>query len=355
MEPGRHDYCFSIQLPHAIPSTFEGQHGHIKYTLEASIQRSWKEDHTAVIPIEIRGLIDLNAEPKAAEPVKIFKEKHVGLMLCQNGPLVVNFFLSKAGFVPREYLQFGVEIRNSASIRISCVIISLRSHITYKVGAERKSQADKVLQCIGPSVEMKGYLIWQNHFQIPDLPPNPLIGCKIMELQYYLEIKLVLERWTDLKICTPLVIGAVPYSVPEIKTVNFSCSNLPSISETAPSLNNHAHSNSCGADALPLDSVPLITAVENPEYNLPCIDWGSSACLAELEKISSRPVQTVPSFLLSASENLYAMSMGSCDKLSTNYEILDDRHILFEDDAFDICAEQLQHILLHEEDTSKDY
>jgi len=127
LEPGRHDYCFSIQLPTNIPSTFEGQHGHIKYTLEAAIQRSWKDAHTSVIPIEIRGLTDLNAEPRAAEAVKIFKEKHVGLRLCHNGPLVVNFFLSKAGFVPREYLQFGMEIRNNASIRISSVIISLRS------------------------------------------------------------------------------------------------------------------------------------------------------------------------------------------------------------------------------------
>jgi len=56
------------------------------------------------------------------------------------------------------------------------------------VGTEKKSQADKVIVVQGPSVEMKGYLIWQNHFQIPDLPPNPLAGCKIMELQYYLEV-----------------------------------------------------------------------------------------------------------------------------------------------------------------------
>lgn len=127
MEPGHYAYCFSIQLPSNIPSSFEGEHGNIKYTLEAAIQRSWKDDHTFVLPLEIRGLGDLNAEPKAAEPVKIFKEKHIGLLLCQNGPLVVNFLLSKAGFVPGEYLQFGVEIRNGASIKISSVIISLRS------------------------------------------------------------------------------------------------------------------------------------------------------------------------------------------------------------------------------------
>lgn len=59
-------------------------------------------------------------------------------------------------------------------------------------------------------------------------------------------------------------------------------------------------------EAVPEDNIPLIGAAEQPEeYTLPCIDWGSSACLAELEKITRRPVQTVPSFLLSASENLY--------------------------------------------------
>lgn len=46
------------------------------------------------------------------------------------------------------------------------------------------------------------------------------------------------------------------------------------------------------------------------------------------------------------------MSMGSCDKLSTNYEILDDRHIVFEEnhdqDSFDIRAagQQLQNLFL---------
>lgn len=40
-------------------------------------------------------------------------------------------------------------------------------------------------------MEMRGYLVWQNHFQIPDVPPNPLAGCKIMELQYYLEVNFL--------------------------------------------------------------------------------------------------------------------------------------------------------------------
>lgn len=127
LELGHHDYPFSFQLPTDIPSTYEGQHGHIRYTLEASIQRSWKDDYTSIIPIEVRGLVDLNSVPKAGEIVKIFKEKHVGLMLCQNGPLSVNFLLSKAGFVTGEILQFGVEIRNNANIKISSVIVSLRS------------------------------------------------------------------------------------------------------------------------------------------------------------------------------------------------------------------------------------
>lgn len=47
---------------------------------------------------------------------------------------------------------------------------------------------------------------------------------------------------------------------------------------------------------------------------------------------------------------LLAMSMGSCDKLSTNYEILDDRHIVFEDeDAFDMCAAHFQNMFLRED------
>lgn len=47
--------------------------------------------------------------------------------------------------------------------------------------------------------------------------------------------------------------------------------------------------------------------------------------------------------------------MGSCDKLSTNYEILDDRHIVFQDDdTFDACAAKLQSLLLQHDNEEND-
>lgn len=101
LEPGRHEYCFSLQLPSSIPSSFEGEYGNIKYMLEASVNRLWKDDHTATTPVEIRGMVDLNSEPEAGLPVKIFRERNVGGLLCNNnGPMLIHFLLSKAGFVP---------------------------------------------------------------------------------------------------------------------------------------------------------------------------------------------------------------------------------------------------------------
>lgn len=115
-----------------------------------------------------------------------------------------------------------------------------------------------------------------------------------------------MERWSDLKICTPVVIGSIPFSVPqEPKTVRVV--KLPAIMEESPSNHFAPHGLENGTNHCNhVEHMPLIyTEEETQEFTLPSVDWGSSACLAELEKITSRPVQTVPSFLLSATENLY--------------------------------------------------
>lgn len=115
-----------------------------------------------------------------------------------------------------------------------------------------------------------------------------------------------MERWSDLKICTPVVIGSIPFIVPpEPKTVKVV--KLPAIMEESPSNHYTPHGLENGTNhSNHGEQMPLIsTEEENQDYRLPSVGWGSSACLAELEKITSRPVQTVPSFLLSASENLY--------------------------------------------------
>lgn len=128
LPPGSSEYLFSIQIPPNIPSSVEGQHCFIRYSLEAAIQLPWKDDQIQEQVIHVVSPCDLSSRPEVLEPASMTKEKYVGLpLICGTaGPIILNFMIGKTGFVPTEYLQFGVEIRNTSTTRINRVHVSLK-------------------------------------------------------------------------------------------------------------------------------------------------------------------------------------------------------------------------------------
>lgn len=65
LKPGLHTFHFSFVLPLEIPSSFEGEHGHVRYIAKGTIDRSWSfNDHTKRA-FTVIGLLDLNKLPLA--------------------------------------------------------------------------------------------------------------------------------------------------------------------------------------------------------------------------------------------------------------------------------------------------
>lgn len=65
LKPGLHTFPFSFVLPLEIPSSFEGEHGHVRYIAKGTIDRSWSfNDHTKRA-FTVIGLQDLNKLPLA--------------------------------------------------------------------------------------------------------------------------------------------------------------------------------------------------------------------------------------------------------------------------------------------------
>lgn len=62
---GRHQYPFSFVLPIGIPSSFEGAHGHVRYTIRAVFQRPRKWNYEYKIPFTVNSIMDLNAIPES--------------------------------------------------------------------------------------------------------------------------------------------------------------------------------------------------------------------------------------------------------------------------------------------------
>lgn len=62
---GHHEYNFECLLPRNVPSSFEGEHGSVRYTATAAMNRPWKFDHTAKAAFTVITHLDLNGWPQA--------------------------------------------------------------------------------------------------------------------------------------------------------------------------------------------------------------------------------------------------------------------------------------------------
>ena len=57
---GTHMHEFSFQLPQALPSSFEGAHGYVRYWAKATMDRPWKFDHDTKTAFTVISHLDLN-------------------------------------------------------------------------------------------------------------------------------------------------------------------------------------------------------------------------------------------------------------------------------------------------------
>ena len=81
---GYHTFPFSLILPPNLPSSFEGQHGHVRYVVEAKIDRSGifsfnkRKKHF----ITINSIVDLNQIQGAETSQTNSNSKTFGLLCC---------------------------------------------------------------------------------------------------------------------------------------------------------------------------------------------------------------------------------------------------------------------------------
>ena len=60
---GRVMYPFVFNLPANLPSSFEGEWGRVRYSLQATIDKPWKFDHHCKRAFTVLSVLDLNVQP----------------------------------------------------------------------------------------------------------------------------------------------------------------------------------------------------------------------------------------------------------------------------------------------------
>lgn len=76
LQPGEYKFPFNFNLPQNIPSSFEGLHGHVRYTTVSKLDKPCSRDMETKIIFTVICPLDLNRFPHlTVMPTKLLKKK----------------------------------------------------------------------------------------------------------------------------------------------------------------------------------------------------------------------------------------------------------------------------------------
>ncbi|KAF4523318.1 hypothetical protein B566_EDAN011797 [Ephemera danica] len=214
LQTGEHAFPFNYVLPANIPSSFEGEHGHVRYTVRAVIDRPWKFDHETKMAFSVICPLDLNMDPKLSQPIHCNTEKTFCCFCCASGPLNVTLSLPAGGAVPGETLLPTIEVENTSNVYISQIKLLFVKSVTYraKAGSTKLDEvniSEKQLGYVDPG---KSQTWTKEALAIPALPPSNLSNCNIINLNYYVRLILKPSGWHQgVTLSLPVLLGTIPF------------------------------------------------------------------------------------------------------------------------------------------------
>nr|XP_011450386.2 arrestin domain-containing protein 17-like isoform X1 [Crassostrea gigas] len=211
LKPGLHTFHFSFVLPLEIPSSFEGEHGHVRYIAKGTIDRSWSfNDHTKRA-FTVIGLLDLNKLPLADREAENSVETNVCCLCCKSGPIEATLRLNRIGYVPGESVFFDAYIVNKSS-RVCGVRARLYMVSTFMAG----DLVDKTYNILNTlpyrDVPPGEDDVWTgDRFIIPPVPPSFLPCCSNIKVEYYI-VLMISPSGPSLPIGVKvdIIIGTIP-------------------------------------------------------------------------------------------------------------------------------------------------
>ncbi|CAI4226619.1 unnamed protein product [Auanema sp. JU1783] len=208
---GLHEVPFSYTLPKSLPTSYEGEFGHIRYTCKATCERSWDFDIVSRKAFTVIGIEDINSDAKLNEPISISESNHTVALCCRkNGSVTGEITIPKGGYTPGETIQASYRVINSSS-RLRNYNIRLVQTTTYKAKTFAGHEHVKTINHIvfkseKNEVQSNTTTSWlEESITLPSLAPR-LGKCKIISVQYTVE----LEIDPAFIVACPIIIGSIP-------------------------------------------------------------------------------------------------------------------------------------------------
>ncbi|KAL8579601.1 hypothetical protein ACOMHN_025554 [Nucella lapillus] len=217
LHPGSHYFPFEFTLPAKLPSSFKDKHGRLRYYVRMTVYTqglftpgSLHTERTS--KFAVIGALDLNSEPDASLPVENDTFETVGSWCCVAGTVTAMLRLERKGFVVKEAIPVWAQIRNLSARTIRRTMVSLVQNVTYYSYRGRFTESTVLVTMYKGSVAPRAKQTWNRELiSVPTVPPSHLRGCKIIDIQYSIELCIKpagLAR--RIKLPVDIIIGTVP-------------------------------------------------------------------------------------------------------------------------------------------------
>ena len=213
--PGSFSFPFQFVIPPHVPSSFNFRdgaylHGYISYRIKAyAVTGAFQFHHKVSTEIFISRLTSCS-ETSLMAPVREVRRKEVGCLCCAAGDVEFIAKLPRTGYCVTpdgDKIPLTVDVQNNSTrlIKMKAKIIQrVTMSVRENVFVSIKSMTKISSEIIQPGVS---YVWSPANWIVPPTLSTTLLGCRILRVDYYLEVSAVIPRALNLRCNIPIFIG----------------------------------------------------------------------------------------------------------------------------------------------------
>lgn len=235
--PGTYTFPISCELPSTLPTSFEGEFGYIRYTIKVALDRPWRVNPEHIMAFTVLEHIDLNARSRFKEPHNLKLDKSFCCFCCRSRPIYVTTKLLHTGYVSGQAIPITCKVENESNMRLNGVKFELHKNVLFQTTRPRtqKRTSNAVLaQVWTEPIDSREERTFQRQITIPQsLPPN-ITNCKIIKLDYLLQVEvLVSGPHRKLMGTIPITLGTTPLNEKNLRANDRHSSIAPATHRTS--------------------------------------------------------------------------------------------------------------------------
>ncbi|XP_023687281.1 arrestin domain-containing protein 1b isoform X2 [Paramormyrops kingsleyae] len=203
---GSHSFPFQFLIPAAAPTSYEGPFGKIEYKMKAVIDTPrFSKDYKAQKSFYLLNLFNLNDVPDIEKASSAVTTKKFNYHLVKTGTLMLKARTDLRGYTPGQVIKLAAEIHNKSGKDTGCVLASLIQKVTYR---SKRVIYDlrTIAEVEGAGVKAGKHAEWKEQIIVPPLPQSVLAGCRLIEIDYFIQVSL---KSPEVVVTLPIWIGNI--------------------------------------------------------------------------------------------------------------------------------------------------